>query len=317
MHKFVRSLITEWRRQKLPFDNATAIVAVSGGADSVSLLLALRDLQKRKKLSLNLVVAHFNHGLRGVESRSDAEFVGGLTASLGFEFVLGKGRRWKTGNLEENARIARYKFLERTAKKHRATLVLTGHTMDDQAETVLFNLIRGSGPEGLSGMKAIRPMNKDVLLVRPLLGRAKREQTESFCRDSGVDFRHDAMNDDLSFSRVRIRKELIPLLKTYNPKIVETLVGTSTLFETTTGESPSENLKLSDINQLGQTNRFSIIRKWLVNRRGNLRSIGLKHIEAIDRLVNSRKSGRVVEVPGGGRVVKRSGSLVFERIKVD
>lgn len=317
MHKFVRNLITQWRRLKLPFEDETAIVAVSGGADSVSLLLALHDLQKRKKLGHKFVVAHFNHGLRGTASKADAYFVRDLAESLGFDFILGKGKLLKTGNLEENARDSRYRFLERAAKKQKAILVLTGHTMDDQAETVLFNLIRGSGPEGLSGMKAIRPMNDDVLLVRPLLGWAKRKQTESFCRDSAIDFRLDAMNDDLSFSRVRIRKELIPLLKTYNPKIVETLAQTSDLFKIATVETPPEKLKLSEIKELEQAERFLTMRKWLANHRGNLRSIGLKHIEAVDRLVISRKSGRRVELPGGGSVVKRSGTLVFERIKVD
>jgi tRNA(Ile)-lysidine synthase len=166
-------------------------------------------------------------------------------------------------------------------------------------------------------MKAIRPINVGVLLVRPLVGWAKRKQTESFCRDSAVDFRLDAMNDDLSFSRVRIRKELIPLLKTYNPKIVETLAQTSDLFGTTTIEAPSEKLKLSEMKELERGERYLMIRKWLAIHRGNLRSIGLKHIKAVDRLVNSRKSGRYIELPDGGSVVKRSGTLVFERIKVD
>ncbi|HKX82819.1 MAG TPA: tRNA lysidine(34) synthetase TilS [Pyrinomonadaceae bacterium] len=325
MHKFVRSLITEWRRLKLSFDGATVIVAVSGGADSVSLLLALADLQKLNKFNLKFVVAHFNHGLRGAESRADAEFVRDLAEDLGLEFVVGKGRLAKSGNLEENARLARYGFLERTAKKQEATVVLTGHTMDDQAETVLFNFIRGSGPAGLAGMSKILPIRvlrggknvgrSSVLLARPLLSWARRRDTEAYCRQLGVGFRHDSMNDDTSFSRVRLRKELIPLLRTYNPQIVETLSRTSNIFAPRDEKALPEHLKLSEINELTQPERYAALRAWLEARRGTLRSVSLKHIEAMDRLVNSRKSGREVELPGRGKVIKRSGELVFEANK--
>lgn len=316
MHKFVRNLITEWRRLGLPFGDAGIVVAVSGGADSVSLLLALHDLRERGKINLDFVVAHFDHGIRGAESRADADFVRDLAERLGFEFRLEKGRLPKTGNLEENARKARYAFLERAAKKHKAAFVLTGHTMDDQAETVLLNLIRGSGPDGLAGMQPVRELTDAAQLARPLLSWARREDTEAFCRSSQTEYRHDPMNDDRSFSRVRIRKELIPLLKTYNPKIVETLARSSLLFERPTqGGEPAETIKLLEISELERPDRFQVLRTWLGSRRGTLRSISLKHIESIDRLVNSRKSGREVELPGGGRVVKRSGRLVFEANK--
>ena len=300
---------------KLPFEDSTLIVAVSGGADSLSLLLAIHDLTERKKLRHNVIIAHFDHGLRGVGSAADAKFVRGLSNDLGFRAIVGKGRIPKTGNLEENARLARYSFLERTARKYNAELVLTGHTMDDQAETVLINLIRGSGPDGLGGMQVIRPLAGSIRLARPLMNWARRADTEAFCRDLQVEYRRDPMNEDPSFVRVRIRKELVPLLTTYNPKIVETLARTSKLFESTSATVPQENIKLSDINSLHPKERFHVLRSWLGSRRGSLRSISLKHIESIDRLVNSPKSGREVELPGGDRVVKRSGRLVFEAKK--
>src|SRR5215204_3454743 len=144
MHKFVRNLLTEWRKLDLPFDGETFIVAVSGGADSVGLAIALDDLKKRKKLDLRFVIAHFNHDLRGEESEKDAEFVKKLFQKFNFELAYRKGKISKAGNLEQNARIARYEFLTETAENLHAYGILTAHTINDQAETFLINLIRGS-----------------------------------------------------------------------------------------------------------------------------------------------------------------------------
>jgi tRNA(Ile)-lysidine synthase len=148
VHKFVRNLITEWRRLNLPFDGETVIVAVSGGADSTALLLALADLKKRKKLDLEFIAAHFNHRLRGKESNSDEAFVRKLAKGAVFKFYSGSGSLKGTSNLEERARNVRYKFLAKIAKQGKPTLVLTAHTMNDQAETILMNLVRGTGMDG-------------------------------------------------------------------------------------------------------------------------------------------------------------------------
>lgn len=256
MHQFVRNLITEWRRLDLPFSGETFIAAISGGGDSISLLLALDELRKRKKLDVRLVVAHFNHDLRGTESEKDEEFVKHLTRELDFELALGRGKISGEGNLEQNARNARYDFLINTAINTHAYGVLTAHTMNDQAETFLINLIRGSGVSGLSGMRPIRnlevekrlerneenfeasnsipgspllPFTASPLLIRPLLNWAERTDTENFCRECKVEYRYDTMNDDLTFQRVRVRKILLPMLVDFNPRIVETLAKTAEL----------------------------------------------------------------------------------------
>src|SRR5437764_1169104 len=192
MHPYVRQLITEWRRLELPFEGQTVVVAVSGGADSVSLLLGFNELQTSAKLRHRLVAAHFNHKLRRPESDGDEQFVRELTGGLGIELAIGSGNVSMDGNMEQNARHARYDFLRTTAANVDAFAVLTGHTINDQAETLLMNLIRGSGPEGLSGMKPIRPLpaeqtvsasvqdqQPNTMLVRPLLTWAKRIQTEA------------------------------------------------------------------------------------------------------------------------------------------
>lgn len=323
MHKFVRSLITEWRRLDLPFTDDAIVVAVSGGADSMSLLTGIRDLVERKKLHPRVIVAHFNHKLRGAESETDEEFVRQHSADAGFEFVRGSARLPANGNLEQAAREARYKFLCKVAGKYNSSLVLAAHTQNDQAETFLMNLIRGSGPDGLTGMKTARALNDQVQLIRPLLSWATRSDTEIFCRENNVAFRTDSMNDDQRFTRVRIRKTVLPMLANLNPRIVEALAGTAELIgDRTRTESTSpctipDELALRDLRSLSQPDLYSRLRSWLRLRRGNLRSLERKHIEAIERLISSGKSGKTVELPGRGRVVKHNGLLAFSNIKVD
>ena len=247
MNQFAKNLLTEWRKLKLPFANETFVVAVSGGADSVSLLIALLELQELKKLDLRFVIAHFNHDLRDGESDSDAEFVKNLTVEFNFELALAKEKISNEGNLEQNARNKRYKFLFETAENLHAYAVLTAHTLNDQAETFLHNLMRGSGLQGLGGMNPVkvrsskfkaqssdeesefRNSTSGIKLIRPLLSWATREDTENFCRLNEVEFRYDSMNEDLKFNRVRIRKVLIPMLEDFNPKIIETLAQTASL----------------------------------------------------------------------------------------
>jgi tRNA(Ile)-lysidine synthase len=332
MNKFVRNLLTEWRKLNLPFSDETIIVAVSGGADSVSLLIALHELKRRKKLDLNFIVAHFNHNLRGVESEKDAEFVKDLAEKLNFEFVLkvqdSKSKiQDQSGNLEQNARNARYEFLEEVIEKNNASVLLTAHTQNDQAETFLFNLIRGSGLDGLSGIK-IKQRRKtkkkqEFWLVRPLLHWAKRQDTENFCLENKIEFRHDAMNDDLKYSRVKIRKEIIPLLKKINPKIIETLSATSLQLSEAANELKistdliTEKLDLSRLKTLSKLMRIQVLRSWLKESRGHLKQLDLKHFEAIEYLIFSKKSGRIIELPDGEKVLKKDGKLFFEKSGVE
>jgi tRNA(Ile)-lysidine synthase len=323
----------------MPFEGQTIIIAVSGGADSVSLLLGMHDLQQRAKLKHRLVAAHFNHQLRDGESDADEQFVRGLTAQLGVELATGRERMPTDGNLEQNARRARYAFLRKSAENLDSFAVLTGHTINDQAETVLMNLVRGSGPDGLSGMKTVRQLAEEhsaepaaseklafanTLLVRPLLTWAKRIDTEAFCRECGVEYRYDTMNEDTAFKRVRIRKILLPLLEDMNPNIIETLANTASLMQKFVDCSGAPNsigkdggaLDLKELRTVSDADRGREIRRWLELCRGNTRQLQLKHIEAIERLAVSQKSGRVVEVPGG-KVVKSAGRLIYEENKVE
>src|SRR6185369_15557630 len=207
--QFARMLLVEWRKLRLPVSGETIVVAVSGGADSTALLLAIAELKSQQKLHVNVCVAHLDHRLRK-SSAKDAKWVSELAAKLGFRSVIGRSKvaenaRANSDNLEQAARKARYAFLERTAKRLSASYVLTAHTMDDQAETVLLRLMRGSAGNGLGGMETLRPLakNSSIKLARPILW-ARRIETEDYSRVRKTEFLSDEMNDDLSFARVKV-----------------------------------------------------------------------------------------------------------------
>ncbi len=345
----------------MPFSDATIILAVSGGADSVAMLLAFEELVKAEKLELNLVVAHFNHNLRGAESSDDADFVKKLAEKLSLEIITQNAKskiQNRDGNLEQNARNARYEFLLETAQRFGAFAVLTAHTLNDQAETFLMRMIRGSGSEGLSAMKTVRTfqefknsrfqdskiselpdfknsgledsiseiekseirnLKSKIVLIRPLLNWAKRIDTENFCRAKLQEYREDSMNHDESFMRVRVRRQLLPMLESFNPKIVETLANTANFlrddndFILTEAKKfiGSEFLSVKNLKELPDAIRRCVLRLWIEKHRGNLRQIDLKHIESIERLIFSDKSGREIELPNGEIVARKDGKLNF------
>jgi tRNA(Ile)-lysidine synthase len=249
---FARRLFAEWRRLGLPRKDARIVVAASGGADSTVLLIALAELKERRLISIELKVAHLDHGLRGNVGAEDARWVGELARELGFEFETKragvKERAHKTrDNLEQAARRERYEFLSQVAREWGARLVVTGHTLDDQAETVLLALLRGSGADGLGGMRPVRPLrdgDSSVLLARPLLGWARRAETREYCASRGIAPRVDAMNDDERFARVRVRRQLMPLLETFNPRAVESITRAAGLLREDADALEAEASKL-------------------------------------------------------------------------
>ena len=203
---------------------ADMVVAFSGGPDSTTLLHSLHSL--KDALGLELHAAHLDHGLRPESSEADADFAREFASSLGVPFTSEKADtnalREKAGmSVEEAARRVRYEFLSRVASKQRADCVVLGHTLDDQAETVLLNVIRGTGLDGLSAMKAISSReigSRRVTLFRPLLSVSKSEIL-AYCAENDLDPRLDESNLSTEFTRNRIRLDLIPRLEQYNPSI--------------------------------------------------------------------------------------------------
>ena len=334
---FARTLLAEWRKLKLPTTETSIVVAVSGGADSTALLLALEELTKHDKLRSIIYVAHLDHGIRDA-GKQDAKAVSTLAKELGFVSVIGRAKvaesaRANSENLEQAARQARYEFLERTAKKRKARFVLTGHTMDDQAETVLLRLMRGSSGAGLSGIEAVRPISRgsQISLIRPLLW-ARRGQTEEYCRQRKTNFVHDEMNDDEGFSRVRVRKQLLPMMQTFNRRVVEALSRTASLLREDTEvlltksdalletaskaaghETELPTLNVHVLSSAPPALRRRALRQWISRAQGgSTRRLEMAHLLAVERLLEGNAGGRVVELPNGSRVRRKRGLLQFE-----
>ena len=336
-------MLAEWMRLAFPLKDARVVVAVSGGADSVALLLALDELLTAERLRLSITVAHLDHGLRP-SSQEDALWVAALAHRLGYDFELErpnvKERAEKSSdNLEQAARRARYEFLARVgAGLPPAQAILTAHTMDDQAETVLLRLLRGSGAQGLGGIEPVRLLDAQsdagLLLARPLLGWARRAETEEYCRRRGVEFCHDEMNEDESFARVRVRKRLIPLMQSFNGRVVEGIARTARLLredercldnlaklllEEARADSSADPSALSTqaLANAPASLRRRALRRWLREARGDLRRLEMVHLLAVERLLCGGRGGRVVELPGGGRVSIQKGRLLFHAKRVE
>ncbi len=205
-----------------------ALVAVSGGQDSLALLLMLSRLAE--ELGIDLAVAHFDHRLRSrEEARGDQRAARGLAKGLRLPFVSGsgdvRGRAKRRGeSIEEAARHLRFDFLKREAKRLKAGVVVLGHTMDDRAETVLLHLLRGSGLDGLVGLRGRSswPLGRGPALARPLL-EVSRAETLRYCREAGAAPREDPTNLLLEATRNRVRHDLLPALRRFNPRVEEAL----------------------------------------------------------------------------------------------
>lgn len=198
----------------------TVVACVSAGADSVGLLRGLASLQTRGQGKL--VVAHFNHGLRGSASHADEAFTRALCDVLELPLEVGTPAAPLTGvagTSEATARAARYAFFEEVGKSQGARFVVTAHTADDQAETILHRILRGTGIGGLAGIPRTRQLAAGITMLRPLLTMTRREIIE-FLAALPQPFREDASNFDPRFTRNRLRAELLPeLTREYNPQV--------------------------------------------------------------------------------------------------
>jgi tRNA(Ile)-lysidine synthase len=298
-------------------------VGVSGGADSIALADAVGRCH-----SGSIAIAHLNHLIRGEESDADAGFVEAFAKGLGLQFVCERidvphAATSSDRNLEAVAREVRYDFLSRAAQQVGAHLVCTAHTRDDQIETILMRIIRGTGPEGLRGIYSRRELNGDTELIRPLLEVSRNEVLEH-CEQRGLVFRSDSSNADLEFMRNRVRLELLPHLRSFNPRLDEALLRMSGFVaeddekltldaEKVLDESIGEeySLKLGPVCRSHVAIRRRVLRIWLRNARGHLQRIDGVHLAAVERLMLEGETGKRIELPGGHAVVKKHQSLVI------
>ena len=210
----------------------TILLAVSGGSDSIALLRAITAILNRP--TKRLQVAHFNHGIRAEEAEKDEAFVKNACRQLGVKCLVGRAGKdapsicGKDG-IEAAARNARYRFLQETAEHIGARYVVTAHTADDQAETILHRIVRGTGIGGLAGMARARKLGPAVTLIRPLLDCSRRELT-AYLTDIGQTYRVDASNNDTRLTRNRIRHELLPMLaERFNSTVDQALLRLGSL----------------------------------------------------------------------------------------
>jgi tRNA(Ile)-lysidine synthase len=288
-------------------------LAVSGGADSVCLLHVLRELAPR--WDLRLVVLHLDHKLRGEESRQDALFVRDLATALDLPFELLETDvaslcRETGDNLEQASRAARFEFFKRLTQAGAVDRIATGHTRSDQAETVLFRFLRGSGTAGLSG---IRPVTKDGI-VRPLL-EIDRPEIEQYLRAGGIAWRTDSTNASAAFARNRIRHELLPqLIRDWNPAMAETLAHTADWAQAEEAywdselprlapaclvfEPPAVMVRVDQLATLPLAAARRLIRHALECAKGDLRGVGFEHLAGILELTASAEGHGRLQLPG-------------------
>jgi tRNA(Ile)-lysidine synthase len=299
------------REQRLLSPGDRVLVAVSGGADSVALLHLLHALAPT--FPLTVLAAHLDHGMRP-ESAQDAEFVRSLCAGLDIVLfeervdvpaLAAQGRR----GLEETARAARRQFLFETAARQECAAIALGHHRGDQAETILFRLLRGSA---LTGLAAMRP--RSALLIRPLLS-FSRQQILDFLAGRGLPFVEDASNSDVAFTRNRIRHQVLPLLREFNPRVEEHLARFSSrlTLEEDYWEGEERRL-LAELGQVGvgevrfarsgllalhPAMRLRLVRRALLSVRGDLNGIAACHLEGIEELLLADRSQAELNLPGG------------------
>jgi tRNA(Ile)-lysidine synthase len=288
------------------------LLAVSGGVDSVVLFEILRELAP--ELGIGLVVAHLDHGLRGEGAREDARFVASLGEARGI--VVRNERvdvddiaRSSRQNLESAARDARRSFLLRVAREVGAGRIGLGHTADDRAETILFNLTRGAGPRGLSSLRPVDPP-----LIRPLI-EVSRQDVLEFARSRCLAWREDETNADLRLSRNRIRHQVLPVLRTVNPRAVEALAraadlaeeeGTAlaylvTLLWPSVARGEEEGRIVLDRKALSSVPAevcAVLVRRALQAARGNLKGIEREHVQALSSLITSPRGHGRLDLPG-------------------
>jgi tRNA(Ile)-lysidine synthase len=330
MTKLEKKLRVSLRRLGLG-ERATILVAVSGGADSTALLDALARARGRRGLPGQLFAAHFNHLLRGAESEADEAFIGEVAARLSVPLTIGREpvaerARSEKLNLEATARRLRYEFLRRAAQSCGADTVATAHTWDDQAETILMRLLRGSGPGGLRGIHPVVSLATEVRLVRPLL-EVRHAEVLAHCTQYDLAFRTDSSNLSAAFTRNRVRHELLPLLRTFNPRFEAALIRAvaqsaeddeclnQTAAEIIAAAAKGEALEIKSLRAAHPAVRRRVLRLWLCAARGDLRRVTAAHLAALDGLLMQGRGGSYVELPGGWQAHRQSQRLMLTQAR--
>ncbi|MCX5697493.1 MAG: tRNA lysidine(34) synthetase TilS [Candidatus Omnitrophica bacterium] len=308
------------KNQGLLDKNDTVLIGVSGGPDSVALLYILNILKEEYRLKLH--IAHLDHALRPASSR-DKEFVISLAKKFNIPVTAARVKLPKGGSLEEVARQARIDFFLKVAKKIKAKKLALGHNRDDQAETVLMRILRGTGLYGLAG---ILPKRKifGLTVIRPLIA-TPRKKIELFLKTKRIKTRLDETNLRNIYFRNKIRNTLLPLLeKNYNKNIKEALcnIAESAGFDydylnavaLQRQEQFGQKLKIKELIALHPAIRRLILRLRIASFAGDTRRLTFKHIREIEDLLYCRPANSIVDLPKGISAAKRKNYLsIYKR----
>ena len=311
-----------------PGDNV--LVGVSGGADSIALLHVLHSFSRIQ--NYDLIVVHINHMARGKDSDADADFVESVAEKLKLPFYLKKidvgiERLQLKTSFQDAARIIRYQFFEETLKAVGGNKVALGHSADDQVETILMNIIRGTGLKGLAGIPQVRGY-----IIRPFLG-VHREDLESYLQENDISFRDDSSNLDKKYLRNRIRHELIPNLETYNPAIKKSLQEMSGIVREEDSllaqmikdifnqkshflEGSKNNIvwDIDDFQSYPIALRQRLVREIFCCITGDMQAITVHHVQLVINLFNSPKVGKTLNIPRGVTVTCSYSSVLFSKL---
>jgi tRNA(Ile)-lysidine synthase len=306
------------------------LAAVSGGPDSVCMLKVL--LGARDKYSADIIVANLDHGLRGRESARDSVFVKKLAGEMGLKYEHKKInlRRSKRGkkSVEENARQKRYEFLKSAAVRTGCNVIATGHTMDDQAETVLIRIIYGSSISGITGISPAREED-GLRIIRPLI-RTERKAIMDFLEKARLNYVEDSSNLDVKFMRNSIRHEVLPFLCKYNPRIKRTLVNLSDTFREDlffldtqkaaagkhiySGGSKTA-VQIRDIILQPRTIRKEIFKELLKRAGGDIKRLTYRHWMDVDCFLRTTPKSKSLDLPGKIRITKTGNEITFRKRK--
>lgn len=290
------------------------IVAVSGGPDSVFLLHALDYLSKR--IAIELLVANLDHGMRGKESISDSRFVLDLSGRLDIKCHHEKIRISRKDlslgiSTEELLRKKRYEFFKKIASKARATVLATGHTLDDQAETILMRIIKGATMKGLVGILPTR-MNNNIRIIRPLI-HIEKNDILVFMKKNKMHFRTDRTNTDEKYFRNVTRKKILPYLSKYNPRLkrslsqmAESLQEDYDFIETEkakrdliSAKNGKITINLRDIVIQPKSLQREILRDAIIKTGASVKKLTYRHWKEMDNFIRFKRRGQSIDLPGG------------------
>ena len=312
--------VLNWiKKEKLMTEGDTVIVGLSGGADSVALLLVLLEL--RQRIGYTLLAIHVEHGIRGEESRKDAAFVEKLCRQKNIpcricpvnvpDYAATEGI-----GVEEAARILRYECYQKAAEElkqsgaGRVSIALAHHA-NDNAETVLFQMARGSGVHGMCGMHPKRVLGDDILIVRPLLC-VSRGQIEEYLKKCGQEYRTDGTNLDINYSRNRIRHHILPELSVINEQAVSHINQSALLLQQAVSYMEQETKKAvqtcciggggayvileNEWKQYPEIIRQEIVHEVLGKTAGSRKDLGMVHVQDVCALME-KQTGREITLP--------------------